>query len=67
MSVGPNLHMGQENPRITEVFPTGLSMDQVYKVVVTTNSFGQSVQEEKVFSECLPLFSVAVYFTESVW
>ena len=63
MFVRANLHMGKDNPLITEVFPTGLSMDQVYRVVVTAESFGQSVQTEKVFSECLPLFSVDVYFT----
>ena len=52
MSVGPRQYRGSGNPHITEKFQSGLLKGRVYRVIVTVESFGESVQAEKPFSEC---------------
>ena len=52
MSVGPRQYRGSGNPHITEKFQSGLLKGHVYRVLVTAESFGESVQAEKPFGEC---------------
>ena len=52
LSVGPRQHRGSDSPHITTEFQSGLSMGGVYRVIVTVESFRESVQAEKQFSEC---------------
>ena len=51
ISVGPRQYRSTDTPHITEIFQSGLYRDQMYKVVVTAESFGESFQAEKIFSE----------------
>ena len=62
MSVGPRQYNSKENSHITEDFQSGLNKDQMYKVVVTAESFGESVQAEEMFSECAQLLFFSSHY-----
>ncbi len=53
MFLGPLTYRGTENSQITQSFSRGLVSNQLYKTVVTAETFGESIRTETNFSKCM--------------